>query len=297
MSKLYVRIADTPASQSHGLMFVKDMPRDEGMLFSFSRNQKLSFWGENTYIPLDIAFVDYNGIIREISKIHPLSKRTVSSGTPCKYAVEANDGFFEENNIDIGDKMFINSDDDSPFLTFAKKGRNLFTSQGNAKARYVLSQIMGDNVAYDMEEDFEEEEEAVVPEISSEELWKYLEDNQEDEPLEVAPEEELGAMEAPMETPETEEPEFEYPSFSNAFDAVEWARDNNETMRIAYTTKHGTGIVRDIEPHGKFHAETTGHEILVTYDRSVEDIRAFILQNIGSFSFTGERFEPRFKLV
>jgi uncharacterized membrane protein (UPF0127 family) len=97
MGKLYVNIADTPSKQAQGLMFVKSMPEDEGMLFDFSRRQVLSFWGSNTFIPLDIAFVDEGGYIRKISKIAPMSEKMVTSDVPCKYAVEANHGYFEDN--------------------------------------------------------------------------------------------------------------------------------------------------------------------------------------------------------
>ena len=293
--RLYVKVADTPEQQAQGLMFVKSMPEDEGMLFSFSRTQRLNFWGENTFIPLDIAFVDKNGIIRKISKISPFSKRPVECSSPCKYAVEANDGFFENNRISVGDKIHINREEEDHFITFVSNGRNFLQTKGNAKARQILAQLMSDEVAYDMREAPPEEEERNIPKIRSEDLGQFLEDNLEDEPIEI-PEEELGAMEAPLEDPEVEEPQ-DYPQFSNAFDAQEWAKDNNEVVRIAYTTEHGTGIVRDVEPHGTFHADTTGHEILVTYDRSVGDIRAFILKNIATFSFIGERFDPKFEVV
>ena len=72
MDKLYVKIADTPSKQAHGLMFVKKMENDHGMLFEFDRPQRLSFWGQNTFIPLDIAFCDSDGVIRKISHIRQL---------------------------------------------------------------------------------------------------------------------------------------------------------------------------------------------------------------------------------
>lgn len=94
LPKLHVKIADTPELQAKGLMFVRHMPKDVGMLFVFGSVQKLSFWGENTYLPLDIAFVNAKGFIENIDVINPMSKKSISSMGPCKYAIEANIGFF-----------------------------------------------------------------------------------------------------------------------------------------------------------------------------------------------------------
>ena len=59
-AKLKVKIATTKREQARGLMFVKNMASDQGMLFSYSQPQALSFWMKNTTIPLSIAFVDEN---------------------------------------------------------------------------------------------------------------------------------------------------------------------------------------------------------------------------------------------
>jgi len=134
-----------------------------------------------------------------------------------------------------------------------------------------------------------------LPTISVDELGKFLEDEVEEPPLEVKPEED--EMPTPEKAPSIEERTVEYPSFDNAFDALDWAEKEKEVVRIAYTTSHGTGIVRDIEPHGQFHADTTGHQILVTFDETIGDIRAFIMKNITQFSFTGSQFKPKFKVA
>src|SRR5688572_8991480 len=52
-----VWIADTPARRSQGLMFVKHLARDRGMLFLFNEPQQISMWMKNTYIPLDMLFI------------------------------------------------------------------------------------------------------------------------------------------------------------------------------------------------------------------------------------------------
>ena len=310
MSKLYVNIANTPETLAKGLMFVKDMPPDEGMLFSFSRVQPLRFWGENTFLPLDIAFVDGDGVIREISKISPFSRKTVESSIPCKYAIEANDGFFKEHRIEIGDKIIINKDDDRCFLTFASKRRNTDPSASNARVRELLAQIMGPDVAYDLDPqsgqstsqpDAASIDDPNLPTIRGDDIGQYLEDDLEEQPegIEVAPpEEELPQQpQEPQPVPETE---GEYPEFtgpSSVMEAITWAKENNEVMRISYTTKKGTPIERDVEPHGTFHSESTGKEILVTFDETIGNIRAFIIINIRTFAFTGKTFEKKFRLA
>jgi uncharacterized protein len=312
MDKLYVNIADTPYKQAQGLMFVKTMERDRGMLFIFSRAEKLKFWGENTFMPLDIAFVDANGIIRKISHIAPLSKKVVSCDEPCKYAIEANDGYFSENKVEIGDKVSIFQNGSQGHVEFAKKRRNQLRTSGSAFNRRLLAQLMNDDYAYGLNEPSQEqnteqnagqETDQNVPTIRKEDLWQYLEDDF-DQPKQpdVSPDAEQEQREEdvgdyPLELEQKPEPEQDYPQFNNAFDATEWAQQNGEMMRISYQTQHGSNIVRDVEPHGQFYADTTARQILVTFDATVGDIRAFILKNIRSFAFTGERFEPKFKVV
>lgn len=311
MDRLYVNIADTPYKQSQGLMFVKEMPQNKGMMFVFSGSQKLKFWGENTFIPLDIAFLDAEGIIRKIAHISPLSKKTVSCDIPCKYALEVNYGYFDDNKIEIGDQVKIENSKDVGYVTFDRKKRSSSRTSGSAMARRILSQLMNEEYAYDLNkptqqntEDIDQEDsQKNVPVIRQEDLWQFLEDGMEEQPSDgIDPDEnqqqqEEGFEDYPLEPEQKEELTQEYPQFGNVFDATDWAQQNGEVMRISYTTEHGTGIVRDVEPHGQFHADTTGRQILVTYDRAAGDIRAFILKNIGSFSFTGEQFEPKFKVV
>jgi uncharacterized membrane protein (UPF0127 family) len=92
-------------------MFRKSLGDNSGMVFKFSNPQVLNFWGLNTYIPLDIAFVSQDNKIMKIKKIAPLSLKTVSSEVPCAMAIEANDSYFENNRIKEGDTIEIAKDD------------------------------------------------------------------------------------------------------------------------------------------------------------------------------------------
>jgi uncharacterized membrane protein (UPF0127 family) len=103
---LKVEIAQDPETRTHGLMFREDMPEDEGMLFVFSEQRILSFWMRNTFIPLDIAFINSEGIIVDIQRMEPLdeSKQYLSSA-PALYALEVNAGWFEKHNVKAGGKV------------------------------------------------------------------------------------------------------------------------------------------------------------------------------------------------
>jgi uncharacterized membrane protein (UPF0127 family) len=102
MKKLKIELADTPSKRELGLMGRKKLAQNNGMLFKFPESNVLSFWMKNTYIPLDIAFIDEKGTITQIESMAPLSTRSIRSNKPCKYALEVNKNWFRENDVDIG---------------------------------------------------------------------------------------------------------------------------------------------------------------------------------------------------
>ena len=106
IKKITIDIADTPDLLARGLMGVKTLPEDHGMLFKFPSMLQPSFWGKNTYIPLDIAFIR-DGRIVDIRQISPMSTRSIASNDICSMAIETNAGFFKKNNIDVGNEVEI----------------------------------------------------------------------------------------------------------------------------------------------------------------------------------------------
>lgn len=124
-----------------------------------------------------------------------------------------------------------------------------------------------------------------LPTVTPEEAQaQYLEDNIESkegiEPI-SAEEEEIARPEG-------------YPEFPNILQAFNWAKENKEVLRIYYTTIRGTFVIRDIEAHGHFWARTTLKRILVTWDETVGNIRAFRAENVSKFEFMGRKFVPKF---
>jgi len=121
MLKMTVEMADTPSLHQQGLMFRKKLGEDSGMAFKFSTPKVLNFWGLNTYIPLDIAFVSPENKIIKITNIKPMSWDTVSSDTDCLMAIEANLDFFSGNGIKIGDKVDLEKNEIGETIVTFKK--------------------------------------------------------------------------------------------------------------------------------------------------------------------------------
>jgi uncharacterized membrane protein (UPF0127 family) len=65
-------------------------------------------WMKDTFIPLNVAYLNKKGEILEIYDMVPLSKKSVCSKDNAKYALEVNKGWFERNNFKIGDFIDIN---------------------------------------------------------------------------------------------------------------------------------------------------------------------------------------------
>lgn len=105
MAILHIEVADSPTKRSYGLMDRKSLANNSGMLFKFPNDNYRSFWMQNTYIPLDIAFIDDHGKIFQIEKMVPMSTKPVTSSAPCKYVLEVNRGWFGENDLRVGSKV------------------------------------------------------------------------------------------------------------------------------------------------------------------------------------------------
>lgn len=100
-------LASTQEERNFGFMERKKIPDGTGMLFIFENDQKLSFWMKNTPHPLSIAYIDSNGIIREIYDMTPFSLSSIESTVSVRYALEVPQGWFQKNNITPGDKITL----------------------------------------------------------------------------------------------------------------------------------------------------------------------------------------------
>jgi uncharacterized membrane protein (UPF0127 family) len=101
-----VWVADTAARSEQGLMFVKWLPADQGMLFPFDQPRIATFWMKNTLIALDLLFIDAQGRIVYIrERATPMSEAIISAPTPVKAVLELAGGECARLGIRTGDQV------------------------------------------------------------------------------------------------------------------------------------------------------------------------------------------------
>ena len=106
--KIYGKIAKTPEEIRDGLMYRKHkLDKHEGMLFPMEK-QINSMWMKNTYIPLDIIFLDEKKrIIGYVIDAEPLSEKSLSIDKPSNYVLEMNGNSVFDLNMKIGDIIYF----------------------------------------------------------------------------------------------------------------------------------------------------------------------------------------------
>ncbi len=106
--RVEVELAKTPHDVERGLMFRRSMADDHGMLFTLDGRREHSFWMHNTCIPLDMMFIDDDGVIVGIVEgAAPLTDTTRSVGCPSVFVLEVNGGWTRKHGIVPGQKITI----------------------------------------------------------------------------------------------------------------------------------------------------------------------------------------------
>ncbi len=106
ITKLRYASADTPDERNQGLMNVRTMPEDAGMVFFFDTEAIQSFWMVNTPLSLDIIYVGADStIVTVYHSTTPFSEQSLPSFKPAKFVVETNAGFCINNDIKEGVKV------------------------------------------------------------------------------------------------------------------------------------------------------------------------------------------------
>lgn len=101
--RFQVWVADTDDRKTQGLMFVRDLPADEGMVFV---NCCTGIWMKNTYIELDMLFIGTDGrVVKIIERARPLSLETLSSGQVVAAVVELKGGEASKLGLGVGDRV------------------------------------------------------------------------------------------------------------------------------------------------------------------------------------------------
>jgi uncharacterized membrane protein (UPF0127 family) len=103
-----VWIAADQSSRERGLMFVREMPADWGMLFLFERPQYVAFWMKNTYLSLDLVFVRGDGTVSDIARAAtPGSLEPIPSSAPVVAVLELLAGTAERIGLLAGDRVVL----------------------------------------------------------------------------------------------------------------------------------------------------------------------------------------------
>ncbi|MDZ4400754.1 DUF192 domain-containing protein [Hydrogenophaga sp.] len=105
MHLINAQVASTPQQRSIGLMFRKEMPVNEGMLFAFEQASEQCFWMKNTLLPLTAAFVADDGTIVNLADMQPQSLDSHCSTKPVRFVLEMNKGWFDKRGLKAGSKL------------------------------------------------------------------------------------------------------------------------------------------------------------------------------------------------
>jgi len=104
-ASIVAEVARSAQEQEIGLMYRKELQDGLGMLFVYDADRKLAFWMKNTLVPLSIAYLSVDGLIKEIHDMKPLSLEPVESGHYVRYALEVPLGWFDRVGLKPGDRF------------------------------------------------------------------------------------------------------------------------------------------------------------------------------------------------
>ena len=108
-----LEVARTSSEQSRGLMERASLPQDAAMLFIYGSEEYRNFWMKNTLIPLDILFLDAQGVVVDVQTMHPQigvadgALKVYPSALPARYALEMNAGLAEALGIAPGAQVLF----------------------------------------------------------------------------------------------------------------------------------------------------------------------------------------------
>lgn len=105
MHQIDAQVAETFDQRMTGLMFRREMPQHEGMLFVFDQPTVQCFWMKNTLLPLTAAFVADDGTIVNLADMKPQTEDSHCSARPVRFVLEMNQGWFAKKGIKAGARL------------------------------------------------------------------------------------------------------------------------------------------------------------------------------------------------
>ena len=100
-------VAATPEERARGLMFRDAVPEGTGMLFVFERTDVQGVWMKDTYVALDVAFLDQQFRVLNIEALEPQDTTPKYSAGPAAFALEVAHGWFVSHGVEPGSKAEI----------------------------------------------------------------------------------------------------------------------------------------------------------------------------------------------
>ncbi len=105
MHQIDAQVASSPQERATGLMWRREMPPHEGMLFVFEQASTQCFWMMNTLLPLTAAFIADDGTIVNLADMKPQSPQSHCSEQPVRYVLEMNQGWFAKRGLKPGTRL------------------------------------------------------------------------------------------------------------------------------------------------------------------------------------------------
>ncbi len=105
LHQIDAQVAVAPDERATGLMWRKEMPQQEGMLFVFEMPSQQCFWMKNTLLPLSAAFIADDGTVVNIVDMKAQTLEPHCSAKPVRYVLEMNQGWFAKRGVKPGFKL------------------------------------------------------------------------------------------------------------------------------------------------------------------------------------------------
>ena len=97
-------VARTTAERERGLMNRTEVPDGTGMIFIFEDAQIRTLWMSNTYVALDVAFLNTNLAVVDIQQMEPETTTFHDSASPAMFVLEVPKGWLAARQVSVGQR-------------------------------------------------------------------------------------------------------------------------------------------------------------------------------------------------
>ncbi len=105
VAKYKVALADNSQKRGYGLMNLRNLDNEKGMLFLFKKHAIINMWMKNTLISLDMIFIDGDKIVHIVQNTEPKSLKYIPSKFEIDKVLEVNSGEVERRGLKVGYKI------------------------------------------------------------------------------------------------------------------------------------------------------------------------------------------------